>query len=152
MRSVARYAFVAVAALVCTASAVSAQSTSRIKKDPNQIVSEEIRSTSATNAFELVQSLRPRWLRISGRQTTRTQATGTINPMGGSGVAQVMDEPEIIVYMNNTRFGTVESLRDLSVGSLSSLEFVTPAKATMRWGAGHMHGAIVVRTTADLAP
>jgi hypothetical protein len=136
-------------ALACVTLTLSAQPAAKAKKTSNQILLEELRGNSARNVYDLIQSLRPQWLRISDHQTLRTKTVESVDARGSSATATGTDEPEIIVYLNNIRIGTPESLRDLSVETVTSLEFVSPTKATLRWGGGHLHGAIVVHTTAE---
>jgi hypothetical protein len=85
----------------------------------------EIRQSSASNALELVQALRPNWLRARGQTSIRYG-------------------DEVVVYLNNIRLGTIESLREISTTNVGSVEYVEPRLANMRWGAGHTQGAIVV--------
>jgi len=153
MGSVPRHMLVTLAALACAAHGVSAQQhAANAKKNPNEIVFEEVQATRSANVYELVQALRPQWLRIPGYQTLRTQIVETVSPKGEVGTALIRDEPDILVYLNNSKFGTVESLRDIDVENVHSLEFVSPAKATMRWGSGHTKGVIVVRSTRGEMP
>ena len=155
MRLIARDVFVAVAALAFAGTALSAQNArTPTKRNSNQILLEEIQAARATSVYDLIESLRPQWLRMTERQTIRTQSVDIADPRGRRGTVtlQTMDEPEIIVYVNNTKAGTVETLRDLPVTNVSSVELVSPATATMRWGSGHTHGAIVVRSIEDRTP
>jgi hypothetical protein len=146
MRSVSRHVFVSLAALAC-ATAAGAQNPGIAKRNSNQIVREELLAASAANAYELVQALRPQWLRERGNETIRTQKVERPNGRGRIEVATIMDEPDILVYINNSRFGNVDALRDIPVTGLGALEFVSPSKATLRWGSGHTKGVIVVYTS-----
>lgn len=142
-----RRAVFALCATAITTAAVGAQTVQEPSgKGPNYITLEEIQAASATDAYDLVRSLRPQWLKSGAHQTVRTKPVLTPGMSGKPVVNQAIDEPEIVVYLNNVRIGTPESLRELAREQLTSLEFVTPAKATMRWGGGHLHGAIVVRS------
>lgn len=149
MHSVARPLFVALAALAFGATDAAAQDSGSPRKDPNRILQQETQNTSARNVYELVQSLRPQWLRIHGLQTMRTTTVETTDGKGHVANATVGDEPQIVVYVNTVRFGTVDALRDLPLSNVTSLEFVSPARATLLWGGGHIHGAIVVHTSAE---
>jgi len=82
------------------------------------------------NAYELVQSMRPEWLTLRGSQTF-------------SGGAQ----PGIIVYVNDQRVGgSSVALREISVRDVRRIERLDSRVATNRFGAGHLHGAILVTT------
>ena len=148
MKPVSPHAFVFAATLACAAAA-GAQNPPR---NSNQIVREELQGAQAANAYELIQALRPQWLREKGHETIRTQQAERPNGRGRIEVATTADEPGIIVYINDSRFGDVDSLRDIPVTGLGSLEFISPAKATMRWGSGHTKGAIVVHPSTGTVP
>jgi hypothetical protein len=94
--------------------------------NPNLITAEQIEQSTATNAYDLVQNLRPRWLQVRGM-------TGA--PTG-----------ETAVYLDGTRFGEIDALRRLNARGLRSLEFLNPTEATNRFGTGHGHGAILITT------
>jgi hypothetical protein len=145
-----RRAVLALCAIAITTGAAGAQTVLKPPgRGPNYITLEEIQAASATDAYDLVRSLRPQWLKSADHQTIRTKPVVTAG-MNGMPVANtVIDEPEIVVYLDNIRYGTPESLRELAVEQMFSLEFVTPAKATMRWGGGHLHGAIAIRSHPD---
>lgn len=99
--------------------------------DTDVILREEIdRSGSSRNAYELIQAVRPQWLITRGIANLR-QAAG---------------EEDIVVYMDNARLGFREELRRVPLGAVRYLEFFDARRATQRWGAGHIHGAVLVST------
>jgi hypothetical protein len=99
--------------------------------DTNVIDREEILSNrSASNAYELISSLRPLWFQTRGLTNLR-QAAG---------------EEDIVIYMDNARLGAREALRRVPLGSIEYLQFFPAPAATQRWGGGHLHGAILVST------
>ena len=99
--------------------------------DTNIIDREEIEeSRSASNAYDLILSLRPLWFQTRGLTNLR-QAAG---------------EEDIVVYMDNARLGARQTLRRVPLGSIQYLQFFSAPQATQRWGGGHLHGAILVST------
>jgi len=99
--------------------------------DPDIIDRDEIaESRSASNAYSLIQSIRPLWFQTRGLTNLR-QAAG---------------EEDIVVYMDNARLGDRETLRRVTLGSIEYMQFFTAREATQRWGGGHLHGAILVST------
>jgi hypothetical protein len=143
--------FVSLAALAFAAAA-GAQDPLNTKKNSNVILREELQGAQGSNAYELVQSLRPQWLRERGHETVRTQQVERPNGRGRIELATTSAEPEIIVYINDSRFGDVDALRDIPATGLGSLEFISPTKATLRWGSGHTKGVIVVRPATGIFP
>ena len=100
----------------------------RPRRSRNAITIEEIRSVQAlTNAYDIVQRLRPRWLRPRG-------------PASFSGTAPV------IVYVDNVRAGLVDVLYGIPVEWIIEIRGFDASDATNRWGTGLAGGAIEVVT------
>lgn len=86
-------------------------------------------AASVQDAHAVVDRLRPQWLRSRGSMSIR-------NP-----------EPVFpVVYVDGQRYGDLDSLRTLGVQSLNSLQFISAAAATTRYGTGHAGGAILIVT------
>lgn len=116
---------------------LEAQGKSRIARDRNKISTEEIRASSASNAYDLVRTLRPAWLRTRGYSSLVEMSTG----------------PEIKVYVEGVRQGNQEALRNISLHDVASLEFLDSNSATQRYGRDNTHGAIVIeRIRRDTSP
>ena len=115
--------------LVVTAACASSQTEARrtTRRDARLLTSEEIKSSSASNLFDVIRSHRPEWL-IKRGQTS-------INLEG-----------DIVVYVDNVALGGPESLKSIDVQSVQVVRFLNASEAQMRYGVGHMHGAIVVTT------
>ncbi len=91
------------------------------------ITLDDIHASAARNAYDLVQSLRPQWLR--GRGATSLRST----------------EPSLpVVYVEGIREGSIESLRRLGTDVIARIEFMSAADATNRYGTGHTGGVIFV--------
>lgn len=91
------------------------------------ILSDEIAGTGAATAYDAVRLLRPFWLVARGNSV-----------MGREG------EDMIVVYLDGSRLGGIEALRQVSARNVGSIEYLDSAAATLRWGAGHLHGAILI--------
>jgi hypothetical protein len=87
----------------------------------------EIQAARTDNAFELVRTLHPMWLRKRGS-----------NSMHYDG--------EIVVYLNETRLGGPDALRPVETISITSIRYYDPGAANYKFGSGHPHGAIQVST------
>jgi hypothetical protein len=88
----------------------------------------DIVATNAATAFEVVQQLRPEWLRLRGRVSIETEEEG------------------IVVYVDNTRRGNVNQLRSITIDTVTEIRFLSGSDATMRFGSGHGRGVIQVIT------
>ena len=92
------------------------------------ITAEEIRAGSHTNVYELVATLRFRWLQARGPDT--------VNLKPG----------DVMVRVDDNELGTVQTLRTLSPVGITSIQFIDPIASAGRWGLGYAHGAIVIST------
>lgn len=117
------------APVACASSAgLAGEEAPSSRRDSDRIHAEELSVTSAGNAFDVVQALRPTWLR--SRPGARS--------FGGGG--------SVRVYMDGVSMGGVAALRNIPRDGIISLEYLDPAEATQRWGTGHGAGAILVST------
>ncbi len=83
----------------------------------------------ATNALQAVMRLRPQFLR---RAATSSIATS--------------QQAELSVYMDSIRLGGVETLRDIPVEVVRSIQYLSASEAAYPWGLNHLGGVIFVRT------
>lgn len=97
------------------------------RADRSLITREQILQNGFTNAFEAVESLRSNWLLTRGPDSIR-------NPS------------EVLVYLDNTRLGGVQSLRTISTNSIQWIRYYDGLTATARWGLDHGQGVIFVST------
>ena len=87
------------------------------------LTADQIGQTSATTLDEAIQSLRPRYL----------SSRGLIN-----------HAPQ--VYVDGLRYGDTATLRTIRVAHVQEVRFLAANEATLRFGGGHMAGAILVTT------
>jgi len=100
----------------------------KVRRSPNHLAAEDINPARFGTAFDVVQALRPQWLRVRGPSSiTLTTA--------------------VRVYQDGMLLGGVDMLKRISSTSVQSLEFVAGVDATQRWGTDHGDGVILVRTT-----
>ena len=109
---------------------------SSVRRNANTITSQELAESGSQNLYQAVQTLRPQWLRARPRTSIATgSATG-----GASAVDQT------VVYLDQNKFGGLQSLQQLTLGGVQEIRFYDGVEATNRFGTGHSAGAIVVRT------
>lgn len=114
-------------------------------RDRDIIVQSEIAASGATNAYDLVQARRPQWLNARGTNTFREEGR-VLSNSGRSIVIQQASDESIVVYLDRARIGSVERLKDISVTSFIAVQHLDARAATLRFGSGHDHGAIVLVT------
>lgn len=99
--------------------------------DLRSISGTEIQESSARNALELVEQLRPRWLQSRG-----ARSFGALSQ-------------DILVYVNDARLGSVRDvLSTVSRESIARMQWVDGAQAAQLPGAGsgHVESAILIYT------
>ena len=86
------------------------------------ITAEEIATISATDAFEVVERLRPSFL----------SSHGTLTPP--------------VAYVDGLPFGELPALHRIQPASIASIQYLDPLMATQRYGRAAGGGAILVTT------
>jgi hypothetical protein len=89
------------------------------------ITREEIDRGQWADAYDLVSTLRPRWVR-------------------GRGPDSFANPGQVQVYVDGTRLGDVELLRSLPTVAIERVEWVDPVSSAARWGLDHAHGVILI--------
>ena len=123
---------VATALVALTACASGSGGASAARQNPNVISSDEIIESSASNAFEVIQRLRPNFLR------TRGAVHGT------PGATNAMEMVDLVVYLNENRLGGTDQLRQIATTDIREIRYFNSSEATTKWGTGHSGGAIQV--------
>lgn len=89
-------------------------------RDRNLISPEEIEAAGVRTAYELVERLRPLWLRSHGDRSTHLTT-------------------EIVVYQDNTVLGDIETLRAITIDLVGSVRSLDSAEAGRLAGLGSRH-------------
>lgn len=113
--------------IACSSSTLEKESTPR--PSPNLITAEEISKASVQNALEAVQKLRPAMLRRATMSSANAQSRG-----------------EIVIYIDNTRYGPVDNLRSIPSSSIALVRYFSASESQLKWGSGHPGGVIEVVT------
>src|SRR5688500_9557160 len=121
------HARIALLGLVLLATACAARSPGRPTEDRNVLSSEEMLKAGYPDAYATVQALRPRWLQRRGATSSRNEAT-------------------IKVYLDGSLLGGLESLKQITTRSISTIRHYDALEAASRWGLDHGQGANAVAT------
>ncbi|MGD8362546.1 MAG: hypothetical protein PVJ04_14055 [Gemmatimonadota bacterium] len=99
--------------------------------DPNRLTREEILGAEATNLYEVVQRLRPRWLVVRSQRSFNM-------------------ETEIVVFQNDMDLGGPDALRQMTPELAFEIEYLEGTRAATAlpglMSGRHIQGAIIVRT------
>jgi hypothetical protein len=141
--------------LVALTSTVEAQQ-KKVKRDRNLISLEELAALQGHNGYEVVEKLRPDWLRRSERRVTldtRRVDRGTAlgaepNPgedVGGSPYDERNPPPlKLTVFVDQTEMGGVEELQRLRNDDIQEIRFLSGSDAQQRYGPRFAAGVIQV--------
>lgn len=116
-------------ALSLTLLACGTAGTAGPRRSASILTAEEIVDVPATTVYEVVQRVRPQWLRARSLPTS----------------AAVQPTPPM-VYLDGVRVGRIGELRRMRPQIVARMEFLSPTDATGRFGTNHDGGAILVTT------
>jgi hypothetical protein len=100
---------------------------------PDYVTSIEIAGTTASNAYDLITRLRPRWLQ----------------PLPAGSLGSVRSQV-IVVLVDGVRLGAQEGLRSISASAVKTMQYYDAARASTvlhEVGSEPIAGAIVITTT-----
>jgi hypothetical protein len=100
----------------------------KIRRHPDRISIQEIEATplSVANALDLVENLRPNWLRGRGPTSITLETVG------------------VQVYVSGMRQGGKDALAGVARSSVKEIQYMRAVDAVQRYGTGHENGAILV--------
>lgn len=99
----------------------------RAARNADVLTQQEIEESDQLNAYDLVRTLRPNWLRTRGRSS-------------------IYHENPIMVYVDGNRMGGVEMLSTVATIAIEEIRYYSPSEAHSRFGLNHTNGAIAVTT------
>ena len=129
IRAVALFSLTATLVTACASSGAARRSDSGPRPDPDVITAEDLGATTGTTLYDAVRALRPAWI-MRSRPTALMQ----------------QNQAQLIVYVDGTRYGNMDSLRQLTPNGVVSVRYYSPGNAEARFGPGHLLGAIEVST------
>ena len=116
------------AAVAACGGQASPDTAARPRTRSDLITYDELTRVQYANAYDLVNSLRPHWLRTRG-------ATTIEGP-----------QPVIQVVLDDVRLGGVASLRNVPTSGITFVQWFDGLSATSRWGPDFQLGAIYIST------
>ena len=166
------FGLLAVATLIGVVPAGGQQTSSPANRNRRIITTEEIEQAKETNAFEVVQKLRPEFLRrMAQRPTLGPGGTAAgaggrtygASPSGGAaagagggggdsplpapdgGYGQPDPQPTAAVFVDGTEMGGIDELRQIPTNTIEEIRYLTGSDAGMRYGPRFPAGVIEVK-------
>ncbi len=99
----------------------------KARSSPEVISAAEIQESGQNNAYDVIQKLRPHWLRGRGRKSIQHNE---------------LSYP--LVYVNENRHGTIDALWRISVENVTQIQYLNPGDAANQLGMNHPSGAILI--------
>jgi outer membrane cobalamin receptor len=122
-------AVVAIVSLAACSQQPTSGTTKVAPKNRNLITADEIANVNVSDAYQLIQQLRPNFLRTQG------------------GVSTHNDSPPVpLVYVDGVATGDVTNLRNVPAAGIVSIEYLNGMMATQRYGTIAGGGAILITT------
>lgn len=143
----AMFGSLATVVLATTALALSPADAEGQRRDRDLITREELVQSSqkSTDLYHAVRSLRSHFLqgtrgpRSFNADPARTGAEVT------TGAARSREAPKAVLYVNGTRSGDIEMLRNIQTINVEEVRYMSPNAASVQYGQGHEGGAILVK-------
>ena len=98
-----------------------------IHPDHNLLTEQQLREHHFVTAYEAVAALRSSWLETRGPDSFTSPS-------------------QVLVYLDESRLGSVETLRALPMTNVLSIRYIDGIAASARWGLDHGQGVILVST------
>jgi hypothetical protein len=113
-----------------TACAAASSTTRPVRSASREVITAaEIVAARVQDVYQAVAHLRPEFLRRRSLTMARPQRT-----------------PDVLVFLDDIEFGTVESMRNIPLARVRQIRYLTPSEANLRWGGSHSGGVIHVIT------
>lgn len=113
----------------------------------NVLNREEIITSGARSVFDLVSTERREWLVTRGTNSFRESPRGSGSGTGsGATLTVAPGKATLVVYMDDIRLGGVEEMRNIMINDIMEIRFIEPREAVVRYGSGHTHGVILLKT------
>jgi hypothetical protein len=98
-------------------------------RNPSVLSRAEWADANVSNAFEVIEQLRPQFFRSRGETSIMLRG-----------------ETQTSVYLDNMRLGGLETLHDVPISGIHSIRYLSAGEATNRWGTNQTGGAIQLVT------
>ena len=118
--------------LVLGSACTHLQSESGARADRNTITKEQLTKNHYSTVYDAVESLRANWLQTRGTDSFQSPS-------------------QVKVYLDNTMFGGIESMRNIATSTISFVRYFDGVSATARWGLDHGAGVIYVSSRPAIA-
>ena len=102
------------------------------RTDRNLITKEQLTKNHFSTVYDAVESLRGNWLQTRGADSFQSPS-------------------QVHVYLDNTMYGGVESMRTIATNTISFVRWFDGISATARWGLDHGAGVIYVSSRPAIA-
>ena len=118
-----------ISCLIVVALTACATTNSKTTHSPHNLIQlEQIREQPALDAYNLIRTLRPHWLRSRAHRSAHFNKTA----------------PYAAVYVNGSKHGGIDSLRSISAEHIKEIRFMNAGEAAIRFGLHLSGGAILI--------
>lgn len=116
------------------------------RRDRDLITRDELVQSSqkSTDLYQAVRSLRSHFLQ-GPRGPRSINADPARTGSGSVGTLRAGETPKAVLYVNGSRSGDIEMMRNIQTINVEEVRYLNPNAASMQFGQGHDGGAILVK-------
>ena len=114
--------------IAATLGCATTSGTTGASSNSNIITEQEITSANVSNAYEVIQKLRPNFLRSRGATSITNKAPETAN-----------------VYVDGQRYGDTNSLRNIAAMNVAGIRYYSVSEGAIKFGMDNPGGVIEIR-------
>lgn len=117
------------------------------RRDRDLITRDELVQSSqkSTDLYQAVRSLRSHFLQGPRGPRSINADPPRTGSGASSGSMRSPETPKAVLYVNGSRSGDVEMLRNIQTINVEEVRYLNPNAAAMQFGQGHDGGAILVK-------
>jgi outer membrane receptor for ferrienterochelin and colicin len=145
-----RSIILAAVALTALGASAAAQESKSTKKDRSVITADEIATAQVATVYQVIEKLRPYYLRraeqprtIYGR-TGNTSVAGEDSPAPGAVVDGGSESTELVVYVDGTEVGGVGELQRIQSDQVEQIRYLSGPDAQQQYGPRYAAGVVQV--------
>lgn len=116
-------------AFAITSACATTKTASQGGTQADVITAGEIAATPASNAYDLVQHLRPDWLRVRTIGSMSGASSSTPATVSSSSGMSKLGALVTLVYLDGNKLGEIDALRTLPTNGIQSMRWLDPTRA-----------------------
>ncbi|HVD61682.1 MAG TPA: hypothetical protein VNC11_12490 [Gemmatimonadaceae bacterium] len=128
-----RFVYIAlITGFAITSACATTKNASQGGTQADRITESEIIATPAANAYDLVQHLRPDWLRVRPVGSISGSSSATQTTASSSSGMSKLGVLVTLVYLDGNKLGEIDALRSLPTNGIREMRWLDPTRAHLQ--------------------